>query len=300
MQPLSHDVLVRECPFPINDVDLLSVNAARNSFSRHTNEFRKVDESLLKRLIEHEHVNVFFHAWKAFKLKAAPTFADEYEAAGMHWCEQDRILTCSLKALPQVFTGVAAEEFKKNGSHPHQIRIFGLIQEEVKLPVTHRCYRHHYFLTLPFWMARQWQTHRVGFSRSEISRRYYDELATFFHVENWRAYPEKKKQGHAGPMPKREQMLASSQLKQWEQKCRLLYEDLLSDGVCPEQARMVLTMNTMTTILETASNEALARALDLRMDEHAQEEIRINLAEQLCAFLPVDPRKTCDWKGRVR
>lgn len=296
---LLHKVLIRECPFPLNDPDLISVNAARTSFSRHTTELRDVDEALLSRLIEHDHINVFFHAWKALKLKEAPSFADEYEAAGFHWSPEDSILTCSLKALPQVFSGKAVAGLGKK-IHPHQVNILKLIKEVVTLPVDHRCYRHHYFLTLPFWMARQWQTHRIGFSRSEISRRYYDDLVTFFEVDTWRAYPKKKKQGHAGPLSTDIQTGVSKYFNSVMRADLEVYRELLNDGVCPEQARMALPMNTMTTIMETASNEALARALDLRLDVHAQEEIRVDLAEQLLKFLPVDPRTTCNWKERLR
>ena len=294
-----HKVLIRECPFPLDNPDLISVNAARTSFSRHTKELREVDESLLSRLIEHDHINVFFHAWKALKLKAAPSFADEYEAAGFHWSPEDSILTCSLKALPQVFSGKAVVGLAKK-AQPHQINILKLIKEVVTLPVSHRCYRHHYFLTLPFWMARQWQTHKIGFSRSEISRRYYDDLVTFFQVDSWRAYPEKKRQGHAGPLSEDKQSSISRYFNALMYANVDAYTELLGDGVCPEQARMVLPMNTMTTIMETASNEALSRALDLRLDNHAQEEIRVCLAQELLKFLPVDPRTTCDWKERLR
>jgi thymidylate synthase (FAD) len=52
------------------------------------------------------------------------------------------------------------------------------------------------------------------------------------------------------------------------------YQDLLTRGVCPEQARMVLPQCMMTEFIETGSLAAYARLCKLRQGEDAQKEIR--------------------------
>jgi thymidylate synthase (FAD) len=53
-----------------------------------------------------------------------------------------------------------------------------------------------------------------------------------------------------------------------------LYNELLADGVCREQARGVLPQNMMVTFWATVDLSNLIHFLDLRDSEHAQWEIR--------------------------
>lgn len=55
---------------------------------------------------------------------------------------------------------------------------------------------------------------------------------------------------------------------------------MLSEGIAPEQARMVLPMSFMTEFYWTASFEAVMNVVRLRTAPDAQEEIR-NLARQI-------------------
>jgi thymidylate synthase (FAD) len=52
------------------------------------------------------------------------------------------------------------------------------------------------------------------------------------------------------------------------------YTLLLEQGVCPEQARMVLPQCMMTEFIETGSLAAYARLVGLRTGPDAQQEIR--------------------------
>jgi thymidylate synthase (FAD) len=61
--------------------------------------------------------------------------------------------------------------------------------------------------------------------------------------------------------------------------CEYHYKQLLTQGVCPEQARMVLPQCLYTSYYVTGSLAAWARAYQLRIDKHAQHEIQI-LAEE--------------------
>jgi thymidylate synthase (FAD) len=52
------------------------------------------------------------------------------------------------------------------------------------------------------------------------------------------------------------------------------YALLLGQGVCPEQARMILPQAMMTEFIETGSLAAYARLVNLRTTPDAQKEIR--------------------------
>ena len=52
------------------------------------------------------------------------------------------------------------------------------------------------------------------------------------------------------------------------------YNFLLKEGVAPEVARGVLPQSMYTEFIETASLSAYARLCSLRLDPHAQKEIR--------------------------
>jgi thymidylate synthase (FAD) len=49
---------------------------------------------------------------------------------------------------------------------------------------------------------------------------------------------------------------------------------MLAQGICPEQARMILPQSMMTEWVETGSLAAAARIYNQRTDSHAQIEIQ--------------------------
>jgi thymidylate synthase (FAD) len=55
---------------------------------------------------------------------------------------------------------------------------------------------------------------------------------------------------------------------------------MLGQGLCPEQARMILPQSMMTEFIETGSLAAYARLVKLRTSPDAQKEIR-DVAEQI-------------------
>ncbi len=69
-----------------------------------------------------------------------------------------------------------------------------------------------------------------------------------------------------------------------------VYQNLLNANVAPEIARMVLPQNMMTEFIETGSLAAYARLCKLRLDPHAQKEIRDyagQISEELERRFPV-------------
>jgi thymidylate synthase (FAD) len=59
-----------------------------------------------------------------------------------------------------------------------------------------------------------------------------------------------------------------------QSSAKYVYNILLSKGVCPEQARMVLPQSMMTEWYWSGSLYAFARVCKLRLDPHAQKETR--------------------------
>jgi len=121
----------------------------------------------------------------------------------------------------------------------------------------------------PIFVARQLVKHQVGLAWNEVSRRYVDKEPEFWFPEVWRGRPEGSiKQGSAGEVA----------VTHWPhhavENALECYKDLLAQGVAPEQARMILPLNTMTEWIWSGSLAAWARVCNLRLDPHAQEETR--------------------------
>lgn len=126
--------------------------------------------------------------------------------------------------------------------------------------------------TVPIFVARQRFKHMVGFTYNEVSRRYVDDTPEFFDPKELRLKSENKKQGSEGPHPQKEYW--RNQMWNSFEHAKNLYEEMVNDGVAPEQARMVLPQSMCTSYYVTGSLYAFARAYKLRSDPHAQKEIQ--------------------------
>ena len=129
---------------------------------------------------------------------------------------------------------------------------------------------------VPIFVARQRFKHMVGFTYNEVSRRYVDDEPEFFVPDVWRSRPEGSVKQGSG----------DKEITGWEgsyqeycQRSLEYYQDMLADGVAPEQARMVLPQSMYTEYYVTGSLSAWARAYKQRIDAHAQVEIQ-DLAKQ--------------------
>ena len=121
----------------------------------------------------------------------------------------------------------------------------------------------------PIFVARQLVKHK--FLRwNEISRRYVDDKPEFYQPNEWRGRADDKKQGSAGAV----ESVPVGALKV-QGYCLAAYQDLLSSGICPEQARMVLPQSTMTEWYWSGSLDAFADMCNLRRKEDTQYETRL-------------------------
>jgi len=128
-----------------------------------------------------------------------------------------------------------------------------------------------FHLKAPIFVARQLGKHQVGLVWNEISRRYVDDEPEVYIPDSWRGRAEDKKQGSD------EDNIVWKRWTNYEsliKTCVGEYERMLENGICPEQARMVLPQSTYTEWYWTGTLMAFARVCNLRCKEDTQKETR--------------------------
>lgn len=131
----------------------------------------------------------------------------------------------------------------------------------------------------------------VGGVWNEVSRRYVDSEPEFWFPEVWRGRPINAKQGSTGALDsKQPDMDIDIYTHDIVRKTVQLYSDLLTTGVAPEQARMILPQNMMTEWYWTGSLMFFCRVCRERLAPGAQAETREvaeQIAEQVAPLFPV-------------
>jgi thymidylate synthase (FAD) len=240
--------------------DLSVVNAARTSFGKETETFMPRDENLI-RFLARGYMN---EEWNNLK---------DFMATEAEFCS-DEILDKFLR--------------------------------DVKSKATHFMPFCHAFLSFkikcPIFTTRQLAKHQIGLAWSEESRRYLDDGIEFFMPNGWRSRPKGSiKQGSGDtfvtelminqvPYPINEEVLF------FVERGIKLYDQMIEAGVAPEQARMVLPLNMMTTFTWSGSLLAFARVANLRLDPHAQLETTEVVRKIHDIALPLFP---VSWKALV-
>lgn len=127
----------------------------------------------------------------------------------------------------------------------------------------------------PIFIRTQLFKHKVGFVENEVSRRYVSDPPTVYSPR-WRGKPTNgAKQGSEDFMSINEEFNTANRHYEFTIKEALqTYEQLINQGVAPEQARAVLPQGTYTEWWWTGSLSAFARVYHQRIDTHAQWEVR--------------------------
>ena len=148
---------------------------------------------------------------------------------------------------------------------------------------------------VPLYVRSQHHRHRT-WSYNEISRRYTDVNIQFYEPSDFRTQHKSNRQASnaeelVNPVvfayEDGGQLRASSLVKRHHEQSFKLFEDLLSSGVCREQARGVLPQNMYTEYYGTVNLSNLLKFIDLRTHEGAQWEIQkvaeacLDIAEEL-------------------
>lgn len=127
-------------------------------------------------------------------------------------------------------------------------------------------------LEIPVFVARQLVKHQVGMTWSEVSRRYVSDEPEFWFPSTWSSRPKNVKQGSGKPV--HNQRLVTWLAKDCVSDALAAYKTLLCEGVAPEEARIILPLNHMTTIVWTGTLLAWTRVANQRLDTHAQTATR--------------------------
>lgn len=137
------------------------------------------------------------------------------------------------------------------------------------------CFEHQvasFRLKVPIFVARQIQRHRT-FAYNEVSRRYVKDDLEFYWPDKWRKAAANVKQGSSDEAAD-DQRQINYHAQNACHGALLAYKDMLAQDVAPELARMILPQNLMTTFCMTGSLRNWAHFLKLRLDSHAQQEVR--------------------------
>lgn len=132
-----------------------------------------------------------------------------------------------------------------------------------------------FLVRVPMDCWRQWIRHRTA-NVNEYSTRYslaIDSSQTT-PTDEWRTQAASNRQGSGEPLSNDlgEKLTASE--KEFQDRARALYQERIDSGVAREQARKDLPLCTYTEAYWKIDLHNLLNFLSLRMDSHAQQEIR--------------------------
>ena len=127
----------------------------------------------------------------------------------------------------------------------------------------------------PMDVWRQWIRHRTA-NVNEYSTRYSIAIdaAQRTPVDEWRLQSSENRQGSTGYLSRQDGELLSAAEAGIQQATRTVYEARIAAGVAREQARKDLPLSTYTEAYWKIDLHNLLHFLNLRMDKHAQQEIR--------------------------
>ncbi|MFC1614437.1 FAD-dependent thymidylate synthase [Gemmatimonadota bacterium] len=130
---------------------------------------------------------------------------------------------------------------------------------------------------MPIFVARQWVRHRTA-RLNEISGRYSEMKDEFYLPETGRVQPQDtvNRQGSSEDrdVPAEVREKAIELIKRDQGNAYASYREMLDDGISRELARINLPLNLFTEWYWQIDLSNMFRFLKLRMDWHAQWEIR--------------------------
>lgn len=132
-----------------------------------------------------------------------------------------------------------------------------------------------FLVRVPMDIWRQWIRHRTA-SVNEYSTRYSVAIDSMAKTEprDWRLQSKSNKQGSEGLLDTAEGTSLTIHEEEFQEKAREVYKYRLERGVAREQARKDLPLSTYTEAYWKIDLHNLLHFLSLRMDSHAQKEIR--------------------------
>ena len=141
-----------------------------------------------------------------------------------------------------------------------------LAKHKHKSPFNHTFVTFH--VKAPIFVARQLQKHEY-MPWNEVSRRYVDDDPEFYFPLTWRGRSTDKKQGSEG------EVKSNFNINYHTMTALKGYQQMLDEGVAPEQARMVLPQSMMTEWYWSGTLFAFAKMCSLRLKSDTQEETQL-------------------------
>lgn len=147
-------------------------------------------------------------------------------------------------------------------------------------------------VSMPIFLARQFVKHQVGGVWSEESRRYISDEPSVYIPNEWHSRPTDIKQG-AGELVMHQEWATGEAVAVTGDAVNS-YQIMVRDlDVAPEEARTILPLNMMTTVVWTGSLLFWSRVVNQRVDGHAQLAAQV-LGKQISAI--VGPLFPVSWK----
>lgn len=229
--------------------DITVVNAARTSFGKESDWATNADGTYAgpTNRLRPEDAGLIRYLATGYRTKEWAEFLKEIKET-VHYLNLDHdMAACDAKLTNALHTYKRRAQHWAPFAHPHmQIR-----------------------MKLPIFLARQFVKHQVGGVWSEESRRYISDEPEFWFPEEWHTRPDDIKQGSDGTHPYQRRVTDAAIASTASSLCA--YNDLLSAGVAPEEARIILPLNMMTTVTWTGSLLFWSRVCNQRVDSHAQK-----------------------------
>jgi len=171
------------------------------------------------------------------------------------------------KAVVQAARVSLGQESK--GPERDKLLIDYLLGHKHETPFEQSVFKFH--VKCPLFIARQWFRHRLA-SYNEISGRYTEMEFEFCLPDRLRT--QKALDYKYEDLNENKNLQLREKIEKHFEKSYEIYKQLLEEGVAKEHARIVLPLALYTQFYWTVNARALMNFLSLRMDKHAQYEIR--------------------------
>jgi len=155
-----------------------------------------------------------------------------------------------------------------------------------------------FFVQAPLFVLRQWHRHRT-WSYSEFSAR-YGVMRDLFYVPTPEAVGQQSKSNHQARVMEGGDLavaqLFTESVRENSNAMHEGYQYALEASVPRELARLLLPMNVYTTMYAKVDLHNLLHFLRLRLDSHAQHEIRVYAQAILDLITPIVPVTIDKWR----
>jgi thymidylate synthase (FAD) len=153
-----------------------------------------------------------------------------------------------------------------------------------------------FYMKMPIFVARQLVRHRTA-SINEISYRYVTAVREFYvpAPERMQKKAESNKQGSSSQVVD-DALGCIDEIVISGNQAFDAYDSLLAKGLAPELARTVLPCGTYTEWFWQNDLSNTLKTLALRLDPHAQYEIRVYAEAMLDLLRPVFPTIISSWE----